>query len=349
MGLFKKEQCDICGNDIGFLGKKKVEDGIICKECAGKLSPFFSDRRRTTLEDIKAQLAYREQNLAELAGFHATRVFGHKYTKLHLDDNSGRFLVTASSNWQKANPDLISISQVKDCRIEVEEHKEEIMRKKADGTEESYNPPKYEKEYEFTAKLLIDSPYFDDIEFEFSDERPKLPSLMLYKQLAAEGEEMRKALLPALAQAEAEAAQAAQNQQAAATLLHTAAPKPATPTPTVTPAPAPAATPAPAVTPAPTSAPVPPQPEVQPAAQPETWTCTCGQVNTGKFCQACGKEKPARWFCPNCGQVNFGKFCIACGTPTPLAPETPVAPQAEEPAPEKPHVDPGKISGISQM
>ena len=133
----------------------------------------------------------------------------------------------------------------------------------------------------------------------------------------------------------------AQNQQAAATLLHTAAPKPATPAPTVTPAPA--------VTPAPTAAPVPPQPEVQPAAQPETWTCTCGQVNTGKFCQACGKEKPARWFCPNCGQVNFGKFCIACGTPTPLAPETPAAPQAEEPAPEKPHVDPGKISGISQM
>ena len=54
-GLFDKKTCDICGGKIGIFGNRKVEDGNVCKDCAGKLSPWFSDRRRSTLEDIKAK------------------------------------------------------------------------------------------------------------------------------------------------------------------------------------------------------------------------------------------------------------------------------------------------------
>ena len=46
MGLFDKKYCDVCGAKIGFLGNRKLEDGNLCKDCAGKLSPFFSDRRK---------------------------------------------------------------------------------------------------------------------------------------------------------------------------------------------------------------------------------------------------------------------------------------------------------------
>jgi membrane protease subunit (stomatin/prohibitin family) len=47
------------------------------------------------------------------------------------------------------------------------------------------------------------------------------------------------------------------------------------------------------------------------------WTCSCGQVNTGKFCSECGKPAPsADWTC-ECGQVNSGKFCGNCGKPRP--------------------------------
>lgn len=49
-----------------------------------------------------------------------------------------------------------------------------------------------------------------------------------------------------------------------------------------------------------------------------TWTCECGQTNTGKFCADCGKPKPAQegWTCA-CGAVNKGKFCAECGKPKP--------------------------------
>lgn len=52
------------------------------------------------------------------------------------------------------------------------------------------------------------------------------------------------------------------------------------------------------------------------AKKPEnkTWICSCGNTNTGKFCSECGKERPEQssWVC-ECGTVNTGKFCPECG------------------------------------
>ena len=50
-----------------------------------------------------------------------------------------------------------------------------------------------------------------------------------------------------------------------------------------------------------------------------TWTCECGQKNTGKFCAECGKKAPepvVGWTC-ECGNQNTGKFCTECGKPAP--------------------------------
>ena len=54
------------------------------------------------------------------------------------------------------------------------------------------------------------------------------------------------------------------------------------------------------------------------APQQGGWTCSCGAVNTGKFCMECGKPKPEApkgRFCTNCGaQLAPGaKFCPECG------------------------------------
>lgn len=47
------------------------------------------------------------------------------------------------------------------------------------------------------------------------------------------------------------------------------------------------------------------------------WTCSCGNVNTGRFCSECGNPRPAGpWTC-ECKTVNTGKFCSECGKPRP--------------------------------
>ncbi len=47
------------------------------------------------------------------------------------------------------------------------------------------------------------------------------------------------------------------------------------------------------------------------------WTCSCGSVNTGKFCPECGNPKQAGpWTC-ECKTVNNGRFCSECGKPRP--------------------------------
>ena len=56
-----------------------------------------------------------------------------------------------------------------------------------------------------------------------------------------------------------------------------------------------------------------------PAAGASTWKCSCGAVNTGKFCVECGASKPADgWVC-SCGAVNKGKFCSECGAKKPAS------------------------------
>ena len=61
-----------------------------------------------------------------------------------------------------------------------------------------------------------------------------------------------------------------------------------------------------------------PQQKIQPAADGDSWTCSCGAVSTGKFCPECGAPRPAdeSWIC-SCGTVNKGKFCMNCGARKP--------------------------------
>ena len=60
-----------------------------------------------------------------------------------------------------------------------------------------------------------------------------------------------------------------------------------------------------------------PQPQMAAPSAAGSWTCSCGNVNTGNFCPNCGSKKPdAGWTC-SCGNVNTGNFCTNCGSPRP--------------------------------
>ena len=86
--LFEKRQCSICGKEMGLTERKELSGGNLCDDCAEKLSDWFSTeaRKASTPQQIKEQLAYREQNRQAVAQFHATRTIG----KLRTKDEEGR-------------------------------------------------------------------------------------------------------------------------------------------------------------------------------------------------------------------------------------------------------------------
>ena len=175
MGLFDKKYCDICGEKIGLLGNRKLENGNLCKTCAKKLSPWFSDRRNSTVEEIKAQLAYREENRERVAAFHTTRTLGTD-TKVLLDEDAGKFMVTRARNLAEANPDVLDFADVTGCNLDIDESRSELKREDKDGKEVSYNPPRYEYSYDFDVIISVNHPYFSEMKFRLNDSSIELHS-----------------------------------------------------------------------------------------------------------------------------------------------------------------------------
>ena len=162
--LFDKKECSVCGGEIGLLGNRKLEDGNLCKECAAKLSPWFSDRRQSTVAEIQEQLAYREANQAKVSSFRTTRTLGER-TKVLLDEDAGLFMVTSARNWEEANPDVLSFSDVTGCKLDIDERRTEIEYRDKEGERQSFSPRRYACSYDFYIVIHVNNPYFDEIRF----------------------------------------------------------------------------------------------------------------------------------------------------------------------------------------
>jgi hypothetical protein len=193
MGLFDKKFCDICGQKIGLLGNRKLEDGNLCKNCAALLSPFMTDRRRTTLAEIKEHLAYREANKAEVAAFNMTRTIGGR-TKVMLDEDAGKFIVSASGRWKNENPDVMLFSQVTGCQTEIRESRTEIKRPGPDGKQVSYSPPRYDIDYDFHVTINVNSPWFSEIKFQLNGSRVKERNSVEFRECERQSNELKTAL-----------------------------------------------------------------------------------------------------------------------------------------------------------
>ncbi len=283
MGLFDKKYCDICGEKIGLLGNRKLEDGNLCKDCAKKLSPFFNDRRNSTVEEIRQQLAYREKNREQLASFVPNKTFGEG-KKVYADTVGRRFIVTHFSDWRGANPDLVGFDQVKNIDTEIRENREEIFYTDSEGNSKSYSPKRYECDYEFNVTVHVESPWFDTIELELSDgNRPDSPYTDLYREYERQLHELTACLTGHdFCSSDESGNTATEKETAPASTVSAAGRRP-----------------------------------------DDMWICpSCLQRNTGKFCRGCGAAKPsderAAVKCPNCGQTfeqgQNPKFCPECGS-----------------------------------
>ena len=185
MGLFDKKNCDICGDKIGLLGNRKLDDGNLCKNCAAKLSPWFEERRHSTVEEIKRQLDYREENKNAVRSFHTTREFAGDRYHVFLDETRGLFTVARRLN-EEENPDIVPLSAVTSCRLEIKEEREEEEYQDQNGESRSYVPPRYHYSYDYKIKLSVNTPWFDDMDFQlntFSVEGHERNKIMQYEQL----------------------------------------------------------------------------------------------------------------------------------------------------------------------
>lgn len=177
--MFKKKPCCICGNEVGILGNRKLADGNMCSKCTKKLSPWFEDRRESTISQIQEQLEYRARNAEELKNFHPTKTFGD-YDYMFVEERNGipyRFCVSSGEDYLAENADLILFENVEDVTFEIEDNRCEVYDKK--GEEEvSFHPPKYDYSFEFRVRLrLKEIPWFDQIEFRLNSECPELSSI----------------------------------------------------------------------------------------------------------------------------------------------------------------------------
>ena len=220
--LFEKKVCSICGGEIGLLGNRKLEDGNMCKECAAKLSPWFSERRSSTVAQIEEQLAYREDNKQAVEKFNVTLSLGGS-TKVLFDEDAGKFIVTSARNYRDENPDVLDFSQVTGCELDIDEQRSEDMREDKDGNEVSYNTPRYFFSYDFNMLIRVNHPYFDEIRFRLNSSDIELnphTSVILnrkpdpytnpeYVECAEMGKEIKEILLQVRKQARAEAEEAA--------------------------------------------------------------------------------------------------------------------------------------------
>lgn len=175
MGLFDRKYCDICGEKISLLGNRKLEDGNLCKNCARKLSPWFEERRHSTVEEIRKQLEYREENKARVEQFNVTREIGGRWRVL-IDETHGWVILTSVGDYKSENPDILEFSQITGCEMDIDEDRSELMREGADGKKVSYNPPRYVFAYDFRVKVTVNSPYFNEIRMKLNSDSVELVS-----------------------------------------------------------------------------------------------------------------------------------------------------------------------------
>ena len=347
--LFEKKVCDLCGGEIGLLGNKKLEDGNCCKECAGKLSPWFDERRHSTVEQIRRQLTAREENRQKLQSWNHDMVFG-EYQKLYLKF-AGRipdsFVISSASNYKEANADILQFAHVSSCDADIRESHKELKQKNAQGEEISYNPPRYEYSYEFYVKLMImGCEYIDDMRFRLNRNTLKLQTVqrntgrgLMFNQAFdpmqyPEYQELKNELdtvcrifscgqrgIPYEGNAAAggDGIQSLLEQIRTAPDLETAMQLQAALTLMTMANPnkdhinAQAAQALAQVK----NRCMQGNASVNRPAVSEQWVCqSCGSQNTGKFCSGCGNPRPvqqAGWKC-FCGTTNTGRFCNECGT-----------------------------------
>lgn len=174
MGLFGKlfdtKYCDVCGAEISFMGNKKLMDGNCCKQCTEKFSPYFTNRKHSTVEEIKYQIRCREENLKKLQSFSATKIIGTT-TKILIDEEKMQFVIQPPNIKPNTYLDVLDCDCILDCIIDINESLEEIKYEDSNDEIKSFNPPCFAHAYDFYIEIRVNVPYINVIRFKLNSKK----------------------------------------------------------------------------------------------------------------------------------------------------------------------------------
>ena len=183
MGLFKKENCCICGGKTGMLDKKCLS-GKVCKECVKKMSPWFDDYKNSSAGALDAQRLGRENDagIVEAKIYNFSKIFG-EFGVILIDEKEKKFVAFPDTskglfgNQRKVKsiedvidlgPDIIRFDQVEDFEIDIKEMTRE-EKQTVNGQQVSYNPPHILYMETFTLRMKINHPYVKSIYIQLND------------------------------------------------------------------------------------------------------------------------------------------------------------------------------------
>ena len=117
--------------------------------------------------------------------FCITRQINTRNYNVFIDDNKGNFTVARKLDVNE-NPDIVPLSAIVQCRVDVDQQQHEETYTK-DGETVSYQPPVYKYEFDYTMRIKVRTQWFDDMDFRlntFSISSDKRRELMEVEQTA---------------------------------------------------------------------------------------------------------------------------------------------------------------------
>ena len=119
MDTFIELNCDLCHFKLTPYGSKVLKDGIICRNCAEKLSKWLTDKqlKQLSLQDIENHLQYRTKNLEHIKNFKFDKVIKGRYS-LYIDSESREFVISKAMDLVADNSDVIRADSIESIQIQ---------------------------------------------------------------------------------------------------------------------------------------------------------------------------------------------------------------------------------------
>ena len=89
---------------------------------------------------------------------------------------------------------MLDFSQVTGCDTETRETRTELHWKDKEGEEHSYNPPRYDVDYDVYLTIHVNVPYYDSITFKVNDYRIEERDSVEFREAERQAREIREAL-----------------------------------------------------------------------------------------------------------------------------------------------------------